>query len=116
MIKQQFPTSKRLMLVLLVVVLATAGCDFSARRDLKRAEKALRQADELNAEFWAEPEYRKAQKAFDDAMDLARERKINEARDKATVAVDWAREAAMWAKIRAEEMQKEKEALGTYKE
>ena len=100
---------------MLSLMFVMSGCDFGARRDLRRAEKALKAAEKLNAEFWAEREYRKAQKAFDEATDLERERKINEARDKAVVAFDWAEEASMWAKIRAEEMEKERDALGAYK-
>lgn len=102
--------------LLILVAFTITSCDFGAKRDLKRAERVLRKADELNAERWAEKEYRKAQKAFDEAVDLERERKINEARDKAVICIDWAEEACMWAKIRAEEMQKEQDALGVYKE
>ena len=96
-------------------VLTLTGCDFSARWDLKRAEKALNEADRVNAEHWAEKEYRKAQKALVEAMDLARVRSINAARDKALEARDWAEEAIMWAKIRAEEMEKEKRSLDSKK-
>ena len=76
---QDFKLSVPLLLFCLVISLT--GCDFSARWDLKRAEKALKAADKANAEFWAEPEYRKAQKYLVIAMDEARERNINAARD-----------------------------------
>lgn len=90
------------------------GCDVSARRDLRNAEKLLKKADELHAERWAEKEYHLAQKFFTEAMDLARERKINEARDAAAISREWCEEAINWSKIRAAEMEKEKQRLGTY--
>lgn len=87
------------------------GCDWSARWDLKRAEKAIKLADKVNAEFWSEPEYRKAQKYLEIAMDLAHERKINEARDAALAAREWADEAIDLSIRRREEMEKEHDAL-----
>jgi len=95
-------------IVLLASLFLVAGCDWGARWDLMRAEKLLKECDRLNAEFWDEKDYRKAQKLFDEAVDLARERRINEARDKAAEAKDWAEEAIMWAKVRAAEMEEEK--------
>ncbi|MBM3327902.1 MAG: hypothetical protein FJY67_00325 [Calditrichaeota bacterium] len=92
-----------------------AGCDFSAKSDLRKAEQYLKEADRLNAEFWAEKEYRKAQKAFVEAMDLEKVNYVNEARDKAAEAKDWAEEALLLTKVRRAEMEKEKERLGTYK-
>jgi len=91
-----------------------AGCDYSARRDLRRAEKALKQADAWHAEQWAEKEYRKAQALFVEAMDLSKVRFVNEARDKAAEARSWAEEAAALAEMRFKEMQEEKERLGVY--
>jgi len=102
--------------VLLAAAMVLSGCDVSARWDLKRAEKALKAADDANAEFWAEKEYRKAQKLFEEAMDLARVRSINKSRDKASEAKDWADEAILWATIRAEEMEKEKASINSKKE
>jgi len=104
------------ILLSVTITLLINGCDFSARADLKRAEKALNTADALNAKFWAEPEYRKAQKAFDEAVTLANEQLVNEARDWALKAKDWAEDAAMLAQQRQEDMEREKEGLGTYKE
>lgn len=100
--------------LMFTIILLLSGCDWSANWDLRRAEKALTRADKLNAEFWAEREYHKAQNAFTEAMDLAREGHVNLARDKALEAKDWADEAILWSEIRAEEMRKEKESLGTY--
>ncbi|MBT3231612.1 MAG: DUF4398 domain-containing protein [Calditrichaeota bacterium] len=105
-----------LISILLVVTTAFSGCDFSAKWDLKRAEKALNSADKYKASFWAEREYTKAQKAFDEACILAREGKVNEARDMAQNAKEWAIEAMALAQAREEEMEKERDGLGTYKE
>lgn len=100
---------------LLTGVMVLNSCDWSARSDLRKAEKLLRQADDLNAEFWAEKEYRKAQRAFVEAMDLAKVRFVNDARDKAAESIQWCEEAILWTKIRRAEMEKEKDRLGTYK-
>ena len=91
------------------------GCDFSAMWDLRKAERALKRADKANAEFWCEMEYRKAQKLFEEAQDLQRERRINEARDKAAEAYSWAEEAEHWAKMKAEEMRQEQESIQSKK-
>ena len=96
-------------------IFLTTGCDWSAMWDLRKAEKALRRADKVNAEFWCEKEYRKAQKYFEEAQDLARVRRINEARDKALEAYEWAEEAEYWAIKKAEEMEKERESLNSKK-
>ncbi len=101
--------------VMIVLLLLIAGCDFSARWDLRQAEKALKAADKANAEFWAEREYRKAQKYFTLAMDEARVRNINQARDLADEARIWAEEALFLAIWRAEEMEEEKDAISSKK-
>jgi len=100
---------------LFLMFVLTTGCDWSAAWDLRKAERALKRADKANAQFWCEKEYSKAQNAFDEAMDLARVRKINEARDKALVAYEWAEEAQYWAIKKAEEMEKEKASLNSKK-
>ena len=110
---QDFKLSVPLLLFCLVISLT--GCDFSARWDLKRAEKALKAADKANAEFWAEPEYRKAQKYLVIAMDEARERNINAARDAALEAREWAEEATALSIRRREEMEEEHDGLNRKK-
>jgi len=104
-----------LLVVLLLWGFTFSGCDWSARWDLRKAERALKRADKANAEFWCEKEYRKAQKLFEEAQDLARVRRVNEARDKALEAFEWAEEAELWAKIKAEDMAKEKESIESKK-
>ncbi len=111
-----YPFKRQVYLVLSIilfgVMVLSTGCDWSARWDLRRAEKAMKQADKANAEFWAAPEYRKAQRYLVIAMDLAQERKINEARDAALEAKEWADEATDLSIRRREEMEKEHDALG----
>ena len=91
------------------------GCDWSASWDLRKAEKALKRADRANAQFWCEKEYAKAQNAFDEGVDLARGRKINEARDKALEAYEWAEEAEYQSLRKAQEMEEEKASLNSKK-
>jgi len=98
-------------LVFLFTMLTLTGCDWSCRWDLKRAEKAMKAADIANAEFWASTEYQKAQKYLIIAMDYARERKINEARDAAQEAREWASEATYLSIKRRDEMEKEHDGL-----
>jgi len=108
-------TPKFLSLTIAVtILLAVSGCDWSAKWDLRQADKALKEADKHHAEVWAEKEYRKAQVALGEAMDLAKVRVINEARDKAAEAKMWAEEATELAIERYEEMQEEKARLGVY--
>lgn len=92
-------------------LLLLTGCDFSARWDLRRAEKMLKEADKWNAQHWCETEYNKAQRLFEEAMDNARERRINEARDLADQAHIWAETARDLAKARYLEMEEEKARL-----
>ncbi len=94
-----------------MIAFSLAGCDFSSRSDLERAERELKKADKANAEFWAEPEFKKAQKYLNEAMDFTHERKINEARDAALEARYWAREATELSIRRAEEMEREHDKL-----
>ncbi|MBC8465856.1 hypothetical protein H8D57_02420 [bacterium] len=110
------PLFQKLITVMCILLLTVfSSCDFSAKGDLKRAEKMMNEADAVKADFWAEPEYRKAQKAFDEAVDLERERKINECRDKVTEAKGWAEEAIALSIKRQQEMEEERDKLGTYK-
>jgi len=99
------------LVLLLISGSLLTSCDFSARWDLRRAEKMLHEADKWNAQRWAETEYVKAQKLFEQAMDNAREQRINEARDLADQAHIWAETARDLAKARYLEMEEEKARL-----
>ena len=78
-------------------------------------DKAMKSAEENHADQWAENEWKKAQAAFGEAQDLARNRQINAARDKALEAKSWADEATELSIKRKKEMEEEKDRLGTYK-
>ena len=103
-----------------VILITLAGCDWSAKWDLRRAEKVLNEAAALNADTGGDPKakraYFKAQAALEEGMYYARRRDVNLARDKAQEAKDWAEEAVMWAQWYIDDIEREKEALGTYKE
>ena len=103
-----------------VSLISLSGCDWSAMWDLRRAEKILNEADALNADTGGDPKakraYFRALAALEDGMHHARRREINLARDKAQEAKDWAEEAVMWAQWHMDDIQREKDALGTYKE
>ncbi len=101
---------------LLTLMIMGIGCDFSARSDLRKAEKAMNEADMVKAEHYAEKEYRRAQKAFDLAMMYERDNQINQARDHALEAKEWAEEAVKLSIKRIEELEKEQEEVGSYKE
>jgi len=114
--KQEFNPLRKFQFKIMAMLLfgffiLVTGCDWSARWDLRKAEKAIKRCDVANAEFWAEPEYRKAQIALDLAVDLAHGRKINEARDAALEAYEWALEAEDLSIRRKEEMQQEHDGL-----
>jgi len=105
---------KYYFLTIVIVFIATllfASCDFSSMSDVKRAEKQLKKADDVNAEFWAEREYKKAQKWMNIAIDFNHERKINEARDAAQESYDWSIEAINLSIKRAKDMEEERAGI-----
>lgn len=111
MIKNFFLKCLYLTIAFCLISVSFTGCDFSSMSDLRRAEKQLKKAEDLNAEFWAETEYKKAQKWLNIAIDFNHERKINEARDAANESRDWATEAINLAIKRAQEMEEERNGI-----
>ncbi len=107
-------TNLILLLVLVSLAFTLSGCDYSARSDLRAMDKAMKNAEDNHADAWAETEWKKAQAAFNEAQDLARNREINKARDKALEAKGWAEEALELTIKRQNEMEAEKDRLGTY--
>jgi len=101
-------------------LLSISGCDWSARWDLRRAEKVLDEASALQADTGghqgAKRAYFKAQAALEEGMYYARRGDVNLARDKAQEAKDWAEEAVMKARIFQDELQRVKNSLGAYKD
>ncbi len=110
----QYKFLSQSLLVVLFLAIAMSGCDYSARSDLKAMDKAMKDAEENNADQWAEREFKKAQAAFGEAQDLARNREINKARDKAVEAKGYADEALELTLKRKAEMEAERDRLGTY--
>lgn len=108
MIKKCYPV---VLVTAFIALFMLAGCDFSSMSDVKRAEKQLKKADNVNAEFWAEREYKKAQKWLNIAIDLNHERKINEARDAAQESYEWSIEAIDLSIKRAKDMQEEQDGI-----
>ncbi len=84
--------------LLIVASVTLFGCDTTADRELRRAERALELADEVDAEASASDDYIKAEELFNEAVQLAEENRIQEARM-----------AAIKAKLRAEDAKKKAE-------
>lgn len=107
--------NKLIIIAGLFLGLFLTSCDYSARSDLRAMDKAMKAAEDNHADQWAETEWKKAQAAFNQAQDLARNREINAARDKALEAKTWAEEATELSIARKKEMEEEQDRLGTYK-
>ena len=84
--------------LLIVFSVGLTGCDTTADRELRRAEKALDAADAADAEASATEDYLAAEEFFNEAVRLAEENRIQEAR-----------QAAINAKLRAEDALKKAE-------
>jgi len=106
--------SRIFTLLIFLTTIVLSSCDATAKSDLRSAENAIKEADKVHAEQWAEREYRLAEAALNEGMAFNRVNAINEARDKAAEAKSWASEAIDLAKRRAAEMEAEKDRLGTY--
>lgn len=74
------------------------GCDATADREIKRAEQALDEALNVSADAYAPDDYSTAEELFQEAVALARDNRILEARN---VAIN--------AKLRAEDARKKAE-------
>ncbi|MFC2150155.1 hypothetical protein ACFLQV_01500 [Calditrichota bacterium] len=84
-----------LTVTLLTGTLLIMGCDTTANRELQRAEKALDEALDLSADAYASDDYMAAEELLMEAEELANDNRIQEAR-----------QAAIKAKLRAEESMK----------
>ncbi|MFH0765288.1 MAG: hypothetical protein V2A61_02595 [Calditrichota bacterium] len=82
----------------LIIAVSLSGCDTTADRELRRAERALNEALEVNADSYATDDYTAAEELFQEAMELSRNNRIQEARA-----------AAIKVKLRAEDAQRKAE-------
>lgn len=92
--------NKNFYVILLVALVAFtfSACDTTADRELKRAERALDEALHFNADAHAPDDYIEAENLLQDAMELSRNKRIQEAR-----------EAAVKAKLRADDARRKAE-------
>ncbi|MCF7809949.1 hypothetical protein K9N50_03055 [bacterium] len=95
-----------------MVSLSLTGCDTSAERELKRAEDAINVAQEFNAEEHATDDYLKAEELLVEAADLARDGRVQEAREAAINSKLSAEDAMRKAKERMKILEAEMEELG----
>ncbi len=94
--------SNALCIILIIIVSSVSvGCDTTAERELRRAEAALDDAVEVDAEEHATDDFKAADELFQEAMEHNEDGRIQEART-----------AAIKSKLRAEDaMRKAEERL-----
>jgi len=95
-----------------ILSLSLVGCDTSAERELRRAEEALLNAEEYDAEEHATDDFTKAEELLNEAADLARDNRVQEAREAAIKSKLAAEDALRKAKERAKILEAEMENLG----
>ena len=84
--------SALILMITAFLCLYLAGCDVTADRELRRAEKAINEAQEYNAEEHATDDFLAAEQLLIEADELANDNRIQEAR-----------QAAIKAKLKAED-------------
>jgi len=106
--------TKYLLSIITVALLAVAliGCDTTAERELKRAEKAINEAQQANAEEYATEDYLKAEQYLVEAVELAQDNRIQEARQLAIKAKLSAEDGLRKAQERQRIMESEMDRLG----
>lgn len=100
-----------LSLIILLSV-ATIGCDVSAERELRRAQASLDIADEMDAEAYAAEDYMAAEELFEEAMAASEDDQVQEARRLAIKAKLRAEDAIDKTKDRLRSLEAEQERLG----
>ena len=95
-----------------ILSLSLIGCDTSAERELNRAEEAINAAQDFNAEEHATDDYLKAEELLVEAADLARDGRVQEAREAAINSKLAAEDAMRKAKERMRILEAEMEELG----
>ncbi len=96
----------------LIFTLNLIGCDMTAERELKRAERAINEAQQYDAEEHATDDYRAAEELLNEAAELAKDGRIQEARQTAINAKLRAEDAMRKAKERARILEQEMEEIG----
>ncbi len=106
--------SLALIMVGLIALLSLSlvGCDTTAERELQRAEEALLEAEEYSAEEHATEDFIRAEELLSEAAELARDNRIQEAREVAIKAKLRAEDAMLKAKERAKILEAEMEKIG----
>lgn len=92
--------------------LSLTGCDVTAERELKRAEKAIEEARDINAEEHATEDYLAAEELLVEAVELAKDNRVQEARHTAIKAKLRAEDAANKAQERMKILDEEMDELG----
>ena len=105
-------TAAILTILVAVFALSLTGCDVTAERELKRAETAIEEARDLNAEEHATEDYLAAEGLLVEAVELARDDRVQEARYIAIKAKLRAEDAANKAQERMRILGEEMRKLG----
>jgi len=96
----------------LIFAIVLCSCDTTADRELGRAERALNDALEVNSDSYAPEDYTAAEELFQEAMDLSRDNRIQEARATAIKAKLRAEDAKRKADERHRILQDEMDRIG----
>ena len=88
------------------------GCDVTAERELRRAEEAIEVARDLNSEEHATEDYLEAEELLIQASEMAKDNRIQEARQLAIKSKLRAEDATRKAKERQRILEAEMDELG----
>ena len=88
------------------------GCDVTAERELRRAEKAINEAQQYNAEEHATDDFLEAEQLLVEAVELAEDNRIQEARQTAIKSKLRAEDALRKAQERRRILDAEMDELG----
>jgi len=101
-----------LLCFLFSLSVVVAGCDTTAERELRRAEKALDEANAVNADAYASDDYEAAEELFQEAVELNDNNRVQEARSAAIKAKLRAEDAKSKAEERLRILQDEMDRIG----
>lgn len=101
-----------IVLPVFLLTFAFAGCDATADRELKRAQEALDQAQDMGADAHAFDDFRKAEEFFEQAMEANDNNKVQDARALAIKAKLKADDAMSKTKDRVSALKEEQSRLG----